>query len=194
MGLLFAKSSRARRCEFASSRFRSKSSKLVFIFLLSKLFVFLDLSVYLSLDRWRVVRPLEPPGVLIPELLLEPRDRRGGRGAASSVMAAMPGSVMPRGEPLGGAWGSRLNLRRRSPSEPEDMLVLPVLLASGWTAGRSRRARAIFRWYLSMALYNSPEGLTVAVDGLSSRMARTMSLALRYRRSGGERCWERFPD
>jgi hypothetical protein len=81
------------------------------------------------------------------------------------------------------ACGLLVNLLRRSLSEPGGML-LPWDRAAAipW------RTRSTLRWNLSIALYNSPEGLTVAVDGRSSSIDSMISVAMRYLRalsSGG---------
>jgi hypothetical protein len=124
----------------------------------------------------------------VPKRRREPRERRGGsEGGACEASLEILGNCTDRKSssvPLRvDACGLLLNLLRRSLSEPED--ILPpwgrAVAMLWWT-------RSTLRWNLSIALYSSPEGLTVAVAGLSSRMDWIISLAMRYLRalsSGG---------
>lgn len=69
-----------------------------------------------SLVRWRLEREPDPDDVAIRERAGDPRDRRGGRkGGLDEIPELFDG-----GSFVGG--GSRLNLRRRSRSDPEDMV------------------------------------------------------------------------
>ena len=172
MGLLVVKSRRARKCEFASSKVWSRSSKLGLVLRWSVEVRYL--SKYLSLGRYRLGRP-EPPGPDIVGALLDPSDLSGGNdGVPLDAKAGYCGAVS-----VFLSCGSLENRRWRSRVGSEDIVVPDgvAVLSSG--------DRPVLLWWKrrSMTRSSSPDGLTWASGGRSSRIDRTIWLALRYRSS-----------